>query len=330
MQGLYSCTVWQSLLFEIYKLHDLAAISIKEFYKDIFHVNCPDLDHFLSSDKNEFGHFNVFNINDVHKNCIEKPKMPYNRRTYYKISLIKGKNIVEYADRVVKIDDYAVLFATPKIPYNYNPLDARQEGFFCVFTKDFLPKSKIGQSLDDFPIFNNNSHFVFKIDAKKYSEMAVLYDKMERELKSDYLFKYDLLRNYVVELIHEGQKLSPLPPSSNKVNAASRISTLFIELLERQFPLDLQRQSLQLTSANDYAKTLGIHVNHLNKVLRTTTGKSTSEIISSRIILEAKILLKQTQWNVSEIAQTLGFEEVAHFSNFFKKNTNISPIQFRE
>ena len=72
------------------------------------------------------------------------------------------------------------------------------------------------------------------------------------------------------------------------------------------------------------------YVNHLNKVLKDATGKTTTEIIASRITQEAKILLKQTDWNVSEIAQCLGFDEVAHFSNFFKKQTQVSPLIFRE
>ena len=70
-------------------------------------------------------------------------------------------------------------------------------------------------------------------------------------------------------------------------------------------------------------------VRSVNKVLKETTGKSTTDIINGRIAEEAKILLKQTQWNVSEIAFTLGFDEVAHFSNFFKKHTTLSPLKYR-
>ncbi len=44
---------------------------------------------------------------------------------------------------------------------------------------------------------------------------------------------------------------------------------------------------------------------------------------------EAKILLKQTDWNISEIAYSLGFEEVAHFSNFFRKQASLAPNAFR-
>ena len=89
------------------------------------------------------------------------------------------------------------------------------------------------------------------------------------------------------------------------------------------------RQKLKLRTANDYAQRLAIHVNHLNKILKENTGKTTTEIIGSRIVQEAKILLKQTSWNVSEIAYSLGFEELAHFSNFFKKRTALTPLAFR-
>ncbi len=62
---------------------------------------------------------------------------------------------------------------------------------------------------------------------------------------------------------------------------------------------------------------------------RCQTGATTTTLISSRIVKEAKILLKQTDWNVSQIAWSPGFEEVAHFSNFFRKQTSVSPMSFR-
>jgi len=99
--------------------------------------------------------------------------------------------------------------------------------------------------------------------------------------------------------------------------------------LERQFPVELPNRRLMLRSAKEYAERLAIHVNHLNKVLKENTGKTTTEVIISRITQEAKILLKQTDWTISEIAYSLGFEEVAHFSNFFKKQTAVTPVAFR-
>lgn len=308
----------------------MKSISIKEFYKEIFNGNSGQLDYFLESNgSNDLGHFNVFDIVKFYFSDNKKSKMTYNRRLYYKISLIKGKNLVEYADKTVLIKKQGILFATPKIPYRYTPQVKKQSGFFCVFTKDFLSKSKTGLLIDELPIYQPNSDFIYQLNDEQYLEMEVIFKKMDAELSSNYEFKYDLLRNYVLELIHTGQKLKPIESIANTANASSRISALFIELLERQFPIENDAQVIQLKTPIDFAKALGIHINHLNKVLKEVTGRSTKEIISGRIAAEAKVLLKQTQWNISEIAFALGFAEVAHFSNFFKKHTKVSPLKFR-
>lgn len=309
----------------------METVTIKEFYKDVFGGCCPHIDDFLDeNNNNDIGHFNVFDIKELYKSCTAKPTMPYNRRTYYKISLIQGKNKVEYADKVIDIDNYAILFATPKIPYKYTPLNNNQSGHFCVFTKEFITKSNSGLIIDDIPIFNSNSDFIYQITEEQAKDFEHTFGKMHSEIDSDYSFKYDLLRNYVIELIHYGQKLKPIEATKNSINASTRISTLFIELIERQFPIESPSQILQLRTAKDYADMLQVHVNHLNKVLKELTGRTTTEIISSRITQEAKVLLKQTTWNISEIAYSLGFEEVAHFSNFFKKQTTASPLSFRD
>jgi len=258
------------------------------------------------------------------------PVMPYNRRTYYKISLIKGKNKVEYANKTIQIEDCAILFASPKIPYNYTNLCTEQAGHFCVFTKDFLPATKIGVKLDQLPVFSPQNDFIFRISTEQFHQFESIFLKMHEEITSDYVYKYDLLRNYVMELIHFGQKLKPILPIENNKTASSRTTSLFIELLERQFPIENISQLLQLKTPADFAGILGVHVNHLNRVLKETTGKTTGEIIGSRIFQEAKLLLTQTQWNISEIAFSLGFEEVAHFSNFFKKHRQQSTQNYRE
>ena len=305
-------------------------ISIKEFYKEIFGENGSQLDYFLeSNDSNEFGHFNVFDTKKFYFNGKKKSEMTYNRRLYYKISLVKGKNLVEYADKTVLIEKQGILFATPKIPYRYTPQDKEQSGFFCVFTKEFLSKSKTGLLIDELPIYRTESDFVYQLNDEQYKEMEVIFKKMDAELSSEYVYKYDLIRNYVFELIHSGQKLKPIDSSISTANAANRISLLFIDLLERQFPIESNSQIIQLKFPIDFANILGIHINHLNKVLKETTRRNTTEIINGRIAEEAKILLKQTQWNVSEIAFSLGFDEVSHFSNFFKKHTGLSPIKYR-
>jgi AraC family transcriptional activator of pobA len=277
----------------------------------------------------EIGHFNVFRIDEIMAKIKEKPEMPYNRRAYYKISLISGRNRAEYADKVINIEKNALLFATPRIPYNYIPQDDKQLGYFCIFTSDFLLPAKSGVVLDDLPIFRPGGYPIFQLADEDATELTFIFRKMYKELSSDYAYKYDLLRNFVLELIHFGQKLQPATTLYTTHNASARVASLFIELLERQFPIDSPQQKLSLRTAKDFADRLSVHVNHLNKVLKENTGQTTTDLITARIVQEAKILLKQTNWNVSEIAYSLGFEEVAHFSNFFKKQTSLAPVTFR-
>ncbi len=113
------------------------------------------------------------------------------------------------------------------------------------------------------------------------------------------------------------------------IKASTRISSLFLGLLQRQFPIDENHQSLQFRSASDFAMQLNVHVNHLNRAVKKTTDKTTSQIIAKRILQEARILLKLSPWNVSEIACSLGFTETTHFNNSFKKHVGLSPLKFR-
>jgi len=304
--------------------------SLNDFYREVSGFTGKEVSSLLPPgiDK-EIGHFNVFDVAQTIAEVKRKSVMPYNRRAYYKISLIQGKNRAEYADKVIEVEKNALLFATPKVPYHWVPMDPNQAGFFCVFTGEFLVKNKSGVILDELPIFQSGGYPVFEISDEEATEIAPVFRKMQKEIASDYTYKYDLLRNYVLELIHYGQKLQPATVLHPAHNASARVTSLFIELLERQFPIESPSQQLQLRSAKDYADRLAIHVNHLNKVLKESTGKTTTAIISSRLIQEAKILLRQTDWNISEIAYSLGFEEVAHFSNFFKKQTSVAPLSFR-
>lgn len=297
--------------------------SLEEFYRQI-------ATFFPEEISQEIGHFNLFDVSEMAARYKQKPFMPYSRRSYYKISLVQGRNRAEYADKVIDIDGSALLFASPQIPYHWIPLDDNQTGYFCVFTNDFLSKTKTGVVLDGFPIFKSHGFPVLQLTDDQTQEIASLFKKMSKELSSDYVYKYDLLRNYVLELIHYGQKLQPVAAVYTNHNASLRIASLFIELLERQFPVESSRQTLKLRTASDYAARLAVHVNHLNKVLKETTGKTTTDLIRQRVVQESKILLKHTNWNVSEISSCLGFEEVAHFSNFFKKQTAQSPMAFRE
>ncbi|AMR29396.1 transcriptional regulator [Hymenobacter psoromatis] len=308
----------------------MKTVSVTDLYQQLATAADAELSALLPPDiQQEIGHFNVFNVADLFRHHREKPPMPYDRRAYYKISLIRGRSRAEYADKVIEIEQNALLFATPKVPYHWLPEDRAQDGFFCVFTDEFLLPAKSGVRLDELPLFQPGGYPVFAITDAEYAEINAIFRKMAREITSAYAYKYDLLRTYVLELIHWGQRLQPATALYPAHTASARVTSLFVELLERQFPIETPQQKLQLRTAKDYADRLAVHVNHLNKVLKENTGRTTTELIGGRVVQEAKLLLRQTSWNISEISDSLGFAEVAHFSNFFKRQTAVSPGAFR-
>lgn len=255
---------------------------------------------------------------------------PYNRRDYYKIWMLIGKSVLHYADRSIEIDRPALIFTNPLVPYSLESGAAERKGYKCVFTDEFLKVGGRMEVLRQSTLFKTGSDKVFFLDKKQFEDVKGIYRDMLAEMATDYAYKYDVLRNYVCLLIHISLKMRPVLNEAKHINAATRITALFMELLERQFPIDSPDRELGLKKAGDFARSLSVHVNHLNYAVKEVTGKSPSILISDRIISEAKALLKYTDWSVSAIAFSLGFEYPTYFNNFFKKNTGVTPLSMRK
>nr|WP_295870631.1 helix-turn-helix domain-containing protein [uncultured Chitinophaga sp.] len=253
----------------------------------------------------------------------------YNRRDYYKVSLLQGQSRLSWHDQEIHIDRPALVFFNPHTPFGWEPVSDEQPGFFCMFQKAFLQNAERSESIRQAPLFKAGSNPVFFLDAAQEQRISGIFQQMLEEMRSDYLYKYDLLRNYLQLLIHEALKIKPHTLSIRQQNAAERITASFFEQMEREFPIDAPGRQLELRSAGDYAKALAVHVNHLNHAVREVTGKSTTIHIAERILAEAKALLRHTDWPVATIAHSLGFESPNYFYNFFKKQTGHAPGQVR-
>jgi AraC family transcriptional regulator, transcriptional activator of pobA len=291
--------------------------TIEEFYERKFDV-VPENLH------SEMGHFNVFNV-EPFPDGIPRP-VPYSRRDYFKIMQVTGNYNIHYADETIEIQKHALTFSNPQIPYSCEHLERIKSGQFCVFTSAFF--HEFGD-LKRYTVFQPGGTHIFELTDAQVPAVKAIFGHMFEEIHSDYIHKYDLLHNLVFELIHFAMKLPSAKVGKPAMNASQRIASLFMELLERQFPIDDNHQNINLRSASDFAQQLNVHVNHLNRSVKETTEKTTSRIIGERILREAKILLKHSAWNVSEIAYALGFNEVTHFDNFFKKHVQLSPMKFR-
>lgn len=270
-------------------------------------------------------HFNVFHVK--HDKDSKFDCKPFNRKALYKISLLKGETRLYYADKTIDFD-CALLFSNPNIPYSWEHLESEQIAYFCVFTEDFFDQFI---SIKEYPVFKPGNIPLFHLNADQFGVFENIFKQMLYEITLEFSYKYDSLRSMVLQLIFSALKLEPATFQPYKdSNGSQRLLSIFTELLERQFPIESTMQRMELRHPTEFANSLSIHVNHLNHVLKAVTGKTTSQLVAERIMLEARSLLQHTDWNISEIAWCLGFDDLPHFINFFKKNQQLTPKLYRK
>ena len=181
-------------------------------------------------------------------------------------------------------------------PFKYRRLDKADAAY-----QDFLATNDIG----DFAAQKTAAtQLIGQIEAQRYAAEITLQDRRAR----------------LVVLDGQLAQISPEVGLYRDVDATAttRLAALRLqreEALAAYFP------------DTDTVKEIEARISQLEAGI--ATGRTTTDIISSRVVQEAKVLLKQTDWPISEIAYSLGFAEVAHFSNFFKKHTTLSPIACR-
>lgn len=253
----------------------------------------------------------------------------YSRKDFYKICLTTGHSKIHYSDRSFEQHGMVLFFGNPHIPYSWETISTSYVGYTCLFSEDFIQLAERSESLQQSPFFKLGGTPILKISESQRDFLEILFQKMIEEQKTDYAFKDDLMRNYINLIIHEALKMQPVDGFHQQKNAANRITAVFLELLERQFPVESADRPLQLKTAQDYAGNLNMHVNYLNRAVKQVTGKSTTTHITERITSEAKALLQHTDWNISEIAYALGFEYPTYFNNFFKRMTGANPKSMR-
>jgi len=253
----------------------------------------------------------------------------YSRKEFYKICLTTGKSKIHYSDKTFEQEGTILFFGNPHIPYSWETISTTYVGYTILFSEDFFKNSERSESLQQSSFFKIGGTPVLKITEEQRVFLNTIFLKMIDEQESDYAYKDELIRNYISLIIHESLKLEPEENFEQNKNASSRLASVFLELLERQFPIETVNTPLQLKTAQSYAQYLNVHVNYLNRAVKEITGKSTTTHITERITTEAKALLQHTDWSISEIAYSLGFDYPTYFNNFFKKQTGTNPKAFR-
>lgn len=251
------------------------------------------------------------------------------RRDYYKIVMVTGDFVLKFGDKTMEIDGTYLFFANPNVHHTIIPRSLERSGYACVFTEDFIAGRELTELVHNSPLFRSSESPVLKLNKEQVAFLTGIYKKLITVYNSDYDHRDDLFRNCIELIIHEALQIQPVNQDLREHNAATRVTRSFLELLERQFPIDSPSEPLKLRTAQDFAQSLSVHTNYLNRTVKAVTGKPTSVLIAERITAEARALLQHTDWSVSDIAYGLGFEYPTYFNNYFKRITGTTPNAVR-
>ncbi len=190
-----------------------------------------------------------------------------------------------------------------------------------AFTPAFLSLQE-NASLLKLPLIQDpqNGHELLLTDADVCFVEEML-SKIQGEYEQPGEWRQRMLSAYLMVLL---TYLSRLYSKQFTGNAASTDT-----LLLRQFQAKVEEYFRQLHEVGAYASLLNLSAGHLSEVVKAQSGRPAIKHIHERLVLEARRLLFHTSHSLKEIAFDLGFSEASYFSRFFRRETGVTPVEYR-
>lgn len=255
--------------------------------------------------------------------------MPLGHWRFYKASLLTGTLRLVYASRQIVVDRPALVFTNPLVPYACERVSERQGGAFCLFDDAFLSAHDLRAAAESSPLMRLGADPVLFLSEDAHDRLAATFERMLDEERAGRPYRAEVIASHLRVVIYESLRTEPNTTYTPNPDAASRLVEMFVELLDRQFPVDPVGRPLALRTPGDFAACLSVHVNTLNRAIRETAGMTTTEMIAGRLESEARVLLRRTDWPIADVAVALGFESPAYFSRFVKRCTGVTPTALR-
>ena len=295
--------------------HMFRLYTTEEFVDNHLQTNAHDAKYF----KKDYGSFFCGRIEDLlHLLTFPIPMSKGDTHCVYLVtagSLNIAKGIHKYC---LKEGDCLVVPA-----YHISSIESVEallKGYFLSFSPGLLNNKSGFQN--GFNTFNCLTPYANSYFPNSFINpfMVNLLKRLSIEYESNGLQKPNLVGSYLTALFYEFE-YQHNDNTSVKVNQHQNITF--------QFKEHLFRNVKRLHRTSDYADLIGITPNHLNKVLKRTTGKSPIAWINETLILESKVLLDETGLSISEIAAKIGIYEPSYFTRLFKKVTQQTPKAYR-
>ncbi|MDB5267036.1 MAG: helix-turn-helix protein [Hymenobacter sp.] len=266
---------------------------------------------------------NLFHINrlETHVGHIPFPLAPHRKTVHDFVFITKGatkrsKGLDEY-----EIGDNTFFFLPATQITTHEFMTPDTEGFYCHFDIELLTKGFVHSGvLSQLSFLQFTGNPVVHISPEALGPVVHILRQLERAENINSPESLDLIRVYLLALFTE---LKPFanPDVQPGKNAAVRITQLYKDALAQHI--------YEKHSVAAYAELLAVSPNHLNKCVKTVTGKSAQDTLDEMVLLEAKALLKQSTLTISEIAFKLGKEDPSSFSRFFRLKTNSTPKAYK-
>ncbi len=248
-------------------------------------------------------------------------KTPY-RQDYYSFFIAESGILemdIDMVKYVVRRND--LLFMNPSQVAQVHSISPDMAAKVIAFKKEFLDGEILNPT--DKMRFINSTPFL-SVDEKEAAMISDLMEDMKMKLTdSTRPNRRQIAINLISVLIHEIDAIFWLKHGNSEKKPTSR------ETINNQFHNLVSTFYLKERSLKFYADMLNVTPRYLNELIKEITGKSASDQIDEMLIREAKILLKNTNLSVKQIAETLNFSDQFAFSKYFKKFVKISPTDYR-
>jgi AraC family transcriptional activator of pobA len=252
-----------------------------------------------------------------------------NRRDFYKILMITGGyGVFTLGRNRYVIDRPTIIFIHPNDIISWQKTSGESAGYYLLFKKDFLHHhSMLKATMERLALFNDKSKSVVCVEESDLPGFIRLWESMYNEQGNQ--LGNEAILAYMQLLMIDSARMSNLPVPESTGEEYDHIHRFF-GLLEEEVSGINYTNPIRLRTAQEFADSLQLHPNYLNRILKKKTGQNVSAHIKGRLLDECKALLLQTTWTLDEISYAVGFSDQPNFSFFFKRNTGFTPNAFRK
>lgn len=244
---------------------------------------------------------------------------PHKHDFFMVVLFTSGKGIHEVDFIKYTVHTGSLFVLRPGQMHNWK-LSADCNGYIFFHTRNFYDEGFTHERVSDYPFYaTGQGSPLFHLKGLSYSFISSYFRTVTDEYISDRAFKFQKLHALVNLIYIELLRLYHSDENNNSENYLSKLRQ-FEELIEKHYHQHL--------SASAYAKMMNLSEKHLNRICKLSIGKTSTDLIAERLVLEAKRLLIASKLNITQIAEKMGFADNSYFTRFFKKRTGKTPSEF--